>query len=237
MDINEFISSEFCKNIDLEYKNFSEKIANSKDELIGIRIPIIRKIAKDVCKNYDVKEFLESYAMTYFEEFMIYGIILASAKIKETERMKYIINFVGKIQDWSVCDSMCASFKIKKYKSEYYSFLMKLMDNRKQYENEEFVIRFVVVMLMDHFLDDEYLDNVLKFVNEIREDYYYTNMAMAWLISCAYIKNNEKGYNFLQKDRLSDFTHNKSISKICDSYRVSGEEKEKIKKLRRKVNR
>lgn len=234
MDINTYVNDQLINMIDAKYKTFSEKIANSPYELLGIRIPNIRKVAKAICRELDIVDFLDNYKCNYFEEYMLYGIVMASGKMEESTRKRYIYHFLEKLKDWSICDSVCASFKLKKCKQDYFNFLMDIYNNSNKYENEEFVIRFVIVMFMDHYLDEEYIPDILMLINKIDVDYYYTNMAMAWLISCVYIRYNDRGYAFLLDDKLNKFTHNKSISKICDSYRIDKVQKEKVKKLRRK---
>ena len=99
---------------------------------------------------------------------------------------------------------------------------------------EEFELRFMIVAMMSHFVEDAHIDEILRYCNEIRHDGYYTKMGTAWTVQVCYVKFPEKTRHFLETDKMDDFTHNKAIQKIRESYRVSREEKEELNLLKRR---
>lgn len=213
---------------DLKYKEFHSSLCPNVDKIIGVRTPKLKEIAKQIAKeNY--KEFLQNAQDEYYEELVLQGLVIGYAKISIEDTFKYLEKFVPKINSWAVCDITCANLKItKKYVNEMWKFLEKYINSDKEYE-----IRFALVMYLDYFLTDEYIDYILRKIDKITNKEYYVQMAIAWLVSIAYIKQKEKTEAFLQNNKLDKFTQNKSIQKICESYRVSNEDKEKVRKYKK----
>ena len=136
--------------------------------------------------------------------------------------------FVPKIDSWAVCDTTCSNLKItKKYQKEMWDFLENYIKS-----NKEFEIRFAVVMYLNYYLTDEYIDKVLERIDKITSKDYYAQMAIAWMLSFAYIKQKDKTIEYIKNNNLDKFTQNKAIQKICESYRVSKEEKDNLKKYK-----
>ncbi len=213
---------------DLKYKEFHSSLCPNVDKIIGVRTPKLKEIAKQIAKE-DYKEFLQNAQDEYYEELVLQGLVIGYAKISIEDTFKYLEKFVPKINSWAVCDITCANLKItKKYMNEMWKFLEKYINSDKEYE-----IRFALVMYLDYFLTDEYIDNILRKIDKITNKEYYVQMAIAWLVSIAYIKQKEKTEAFLQNNKLDKFTQNKSIQKICESYRVSNEDKEKVRKYKK----
>ena len=206
---------------DIEYKEFhSSLVLNSKYQMIGIRIPIMRNIAKEIAKG-NIEDFLEYSQNKYYEEIMIQGLVISRIK-DEKLFYKYFKEHTKKIDNWALCDSFCNSIKIvKKYEEKYFKEAIKLA-----LDEEEFISRIGLVIILSHFIDQKNLDEIFKTLNKIKSDKFYINMAEAWLICEMYIKFPKQTKEFLQKNHLNKFTQNKAISKIHDSFRVSKEEKE-----------
>lgn len=213
---------------DLKYKEFHSSLCPKVDKIIGVRVPELRKMAKEISvQDYD--EFLTNAQNEYYEELLLQGLVIGYAKISIEETFKYLKNFVPKINSWAVCDTTCSNLKItKKHMKEMWDFLEQYINSDKEYE-----IRFAIVMYLNYYLTDEYIDEILKKVDKITNKEYYVQMAIAWLISFAYIKQKEKTKKYLLKNNLDKFTHNKSIQKICESYRVLQDEKEELRKIKK----
>lgn len=211
---------------DKKYKEFHKGIiGNTNLDIIGIRVPIMRKIAKEISKG-NVDEFFKYMGNTYYEEVMIYGFVLASSDEEYIDR--YLMDFINKIDNWGICDSFVSSLKIiNKKMGKYWMYFTNLIDL-----NNEFQTRVSIVVFMNYYLCDNYIDRVLKIVSSIRTDYYYINMAISWLLSIAIIDYQDKVVELLKSNKLSKFVQNKTISKIQDSYRVSKEVKEMVKGYR-----
>lgn len=213
---------------DLKYKEFHGSLCPNVDNIIGVRTPKLKEIAKQIAKE-DYKEFLDSVEDKYYEELVLQGLVIGYAKTDIKNIFEYLEKFVPKINSWAVCDITCGNLKItKKYMKEMWKFLEKYINSTKEYE-----IRFALVMYLDYFLTDEFIDEILVKINKITNKEYYVQMAIAWLVSIAYIKQKEKTEKFLENNNLDKFTQNKSIQKICESYRVSNEDKEKVRKYKK----
>lgn len=213
---------------DLKYKEFHSSLCPNVDKIIGVRVPELRKMAKDIAVQ-DYADFLEESKDEYYEELVLQGLVIGYAKISIDETFKYLKEFVPKINSWAVCDTTCSNLKItKKYMKEMWEFLEQYINSGKEYE-----IRFALVMYLNYYLADEYIDKILQKIDKITNKEYYVQMAIAWLISFSYIKQKAKTEKYLLKNNLDSFTQNKSIQKICESYRVSDKDKEKLKKLKR----
>ena len=224
--------NEFVKYLislqDLEYKGFhSSLVLKSKYEMIGIRVPMMRDIAKKIAKS-NIEEFLEYAQDRYYEEVMIQGLVISHVN-DEKQFYKYFKKYINKIDNWALCDSFCNSIKIvKKYEEKYFKEAIKMALNK-----EEFISRVGLVMILSHFISSNNLDEIFDTLNKIQSDKFYINMAEAWLLCEMYIKFPEETTKFLKNNRLNKFTQNKAISKIHDSYRVSKEEKELLNKFRK----
>lgn len=213
---------------DLKYKEFhSSLVLNSKYEMIGIRVPIMRDIAKKIAKG-NIEEFLEYAQDRYYEEVMIQGLVISRIK-DEKQFYKYFKEYINKIDNWALCDSFCSSIKIvRKYEEKYFNKANKMALNK-----EEFISRVGIVMILNHFISQKNLDAIFDTLNKIQSDKFYINMAEAWLVCEMYIKFRKETTKFIKKNNLNKFTQNKAISKIHDSYRVSKEEKELLNKYRK----
>lgn len=147
------------------------------------------------------------------------------------ELLEYAAAFIPKIHDWSVNDGFCSTFKIvRKHRAEVWDFLMQYRASESEFEQ-----RVVAVMLMDHFLVPEYIDRVLAVYNSLKHEGYYCKMGVAWGIATAYAKFPQETQAFLLENELDDYTYNKAIQKMLESYRVSAEDKEMLRGRKRKV--
>ena len=213
---------------ELKYREFHSSLCPNVDKIIGVRIPQLRMMAKEIATS-DCKDFLENVQDEYYEELVLQGLVIGYAKISIEETLEYLKKFVPKINSWAVCDTTCSNLKItKKYMKEMWNFLKQYIDSNKEYE-----IRFALVMYLNYFLTDEYINEILQKIDKIENKEYYVQMAIAWLVSTAYVKQREKTEIFLQQNDLDKFTQNKSIQKICESYRVSKEDKERLKEYKK----
>lgn len=153
--------------------------------------------------------FLDQIQPHYYEEVMVTGIVIATAPMGLAERLDYTAWFIPQINNWAVCDTFCASFKPKPQDLPvFWDFLMQYRSSQ-----EEYALRFMLVMFLDHFILPEYLERVFDLLDEIKSDKYYVEMAKAWLVAELFAKFRNETLDYLQRDQLSVFAHNKAIQK------------------------
>lgn len=215
--------------LDAEYKKFHSSLCPNINDIIGVRLPKLREIAKLVAKDNPIN-FLEEYKCEFYEEKMVYGLVIGYMKADFSTRLKYLDIFVPMIDNWAICDCCASTYKFtNKNLDEMYQYLQKYINSEKEFE-----VRFACIMLMDYFLNDKYIDRVFEIYNNIKLDKYYVKMAIAWAISVAFVKYEEKTREFLQNNALDKFTFNKSLQKIIESNRVSKEVKDEMRQMKRK---
>ncbi len=214
-------------NQDLDYATFHQRTCPNTGEMIGVRVPIQRRLAKQICRD-DFRKFLSEVKNEFYEETLIEGLVIATAKMDINERLSYVKAFVSKIKNWAICDTFCNSFRFPASdRPKVWDFLQTYRPN-----HAEFAVRFYLIMLMTHFLDEEHLLEILQAVRTIELDKYYVNMAKAWLIAEAFVKFREPTLALLQEQSLPIFVQNKAIQKIRESYRVSQADKSMLLELK-----
>ena len=226
--MNDEVRKKILELADPKYKEFHSGLCPGTNNIIGVRIPVLRKYAKELAKD-DFRSYLSSIADDYYEEIMIKGMIIGLAKMETEERLNYISEFVPKIDNWAICDTFCTGLKFtNKNKDVVWKFIKKYQNSRKEFE-----LRFLIVMLLDYYITDEYIDEVIKILDKTKHDGYYVKMAIAWTISVLYVKYPKITMEYLKNNTLDDFTYNKALQKIIESYRVSEEDKNIMRKMKR----
>lgn len=222
---------------DIKYREFNLKIVvPTTTDIIGIRSQVLRKISKVITKN-SAENFLKIFEklfsenkIEYYEEKAIYTLVLGSYKEEFEEKLKKINFYISIIDNWAICDLAPSSFKfIANNKEEFYKYLCTKINSENMWEQ-----RFVLVMLLDFYIDNENIDKIFKICEDIKSEEYYVKMAKAWLLSMCFIKFKKETYKFLKKTNLDKWTINKTIQKIRESLRVSKEDKEKVLNFKRK---
>ena len=220
--------------VDPKYKEFSQKLIPNNEEILGIRLPQLRIFAKDIA-NDDWQSYFNVAQNDSHEEILLQGLVIGYIRYNKgnfNDILKLIETFIPKINNWAVCDTFCAGLKIiKKNKKQMFEFLVPYIES-----SEEFKQRFAVVILMDYFINEEYIDKLFIIFNSIKSDKYYTNMAIAWALSFCFIKFEEKTFIYLNNNNLNNFTYNKALQKIIESLRISEDTKANVRKMKRIKN-
>lgn len=204
------------------------KILNTKQKIYAMKMSDMRKIAKLIVKS-DVLNFLNIAQDNSYEEITIQGLVIAQIKDLQLQT-KLLTDWVAKIDNWSSCDTVVStmkSLKTSKEKFKYFEHYKNMCFSKK-----EFTARFGIVCLMVNYLEDTYIDDILTVCKQVNHDGYYVKMAIAWLLSFAFIKFHNKTYTLLEQKRLDKFIQNKAICKCRDSFQVSEQDKEALVKLR-----
>jgi len=212
------------KNADLNYKRFNENIVKGNSPILGIRIPELRKIVKNIFKNNQVNIFFKEYEGIYFEEKLIKGLIIST---DEELFNNYINDYLYELDSWCLVDTFCNNCKfIKNNKNKYWDFIKNLLNYQ-----EEFIVRCGYVFILNYYLIDNYIDEVKDLLVR-KQDYYYVNMAIAWCLCEVYITYPKLVEDILNKKILDEFVQNKAIAKINDSLRVSLDDKVRLRDLK-----
>lgn len=230
--MREKIRKELEKIAEENYRIFAAKLIPNIDNLLGVRLPKLRKIAKKIVQ-LDYEYYLAMDNHLYFEEVMLQGIIIGEIKLPWTERSRYVKQFISKIDNWSVCDSFCCGLKFEVSEKELvWQFLQPYFASDKPYD-----IRFAVVMLLFYFVDDEYAQKAFTLFDQIKNDDYYVKMAVAWAISIYFRELPTLTMSYLQKNQLDDWIYNKALQKITESLKVDSSTKIIIRSMKRKINK
>lgn len=223
------VRAELLERQDLPFRDFTMRSAPGAENVIGVRIPEVRQIAKGLCRN-DFSSYLAAEPKIYLEELLLHGIIAAQAKMELSLRFAYMAKFIPRINNWLVCDTVANSFRIKSEQEvEYWEFLTQYLESK-----DEFAVRFMLVMMLDLFLKGDYTAEALAVTDAVKHSGYYVEMAKAWLVAEALVKNREVAMSFMHDNHLSDFAFNKAIQKARESYRVCAADKELLLRLKRK---
>ncbi|SOC36064.1 DNA alkylation repair protein [Ureibacillus acetophenoni] len=224
------IRNQLLEHVDEKYQEFQSKLIPDTTNLLGVRLPVLRKIAKEIAKG-EWEQFLVHDPEDYFEEVMLKGLVIGYLKVNLEEKLEWVEWFVPKISNWSICDSFCSGIKVtEKDRKIVWDFLMPYLNSSDEYE-----VRFGIVMLLNYFIEKEYIVMILTLFNFIKHEGYYVKMALAWAISVCFIHYPQRTIEFLNNNDLDDFTYNKSIQKIIESSRIDQETKDELRNMKRKM--
>ena len=226
------IRKQLIENAEEKVAEFNNKLnPNNKEKILGIRIPILRKMAKEIIKQ-DWKQYLKEAQIEhqlYMEEILFQGLIIGYCKIDLDEKVELIKEFVPKINNWLINDTFCPTIKIKNQDlQKVWEFILPYLKS-----DNEFKVRFAIIMMLDNFIIDEYVDKVICKLDRVKNEGYYAKMAVAWTMAEIGIKYNQKAMTYLKgNNNLDKFTYNKTLQKMRESFRVSNEQKEELQKMK-----
>lgn len=241
---------------DKEYREFQIKLCPGVNNIIGVRLPELRKYAKKISKTVKVADV----PTKYYEEIMVKGMLIGLEKDLNFEQIE---NFIPLINNWAVCDTFCNGLKkIKNNKELMWEFIQKYLKSEKEFE-----VRFAVDIILQYYIDSNYIDKVLKILSKINHKGYYAQMAVAWAYSICFVKFYDKTKKFFEEEliekkdkpiklqtesseskhtndlnevektqsislKIDKFIYNKSIQKAIESYRLTKEQKDELRKLK-----
>ena len=215
---------------DKTYKDFHSKLMPTinPNSIIGIRVPVLRDYAKKLFKENSIESlnpFLKNLPHEFYEENNIHAFIIEKINNFD-ECIFYLENFLPYIDNWATCDML----NPKIFKTNY----EKLLEKIYQWINSDsvYTVRFAIGMLMRYFLDEKFETKYLDLVASINSEEYYINMMRAWFFATALAKQYEQTFPYIKNYSLDKWTHNKTIQKAKESFRISKEQKEELKKFR-----
>lgn len=212
-----------------EYKAFNEKIIPTGYEVIGIRMPALKKLAKEIAARADLEDYLENAEFTTYEHILLYGLVLGQMKKATPETVfRYLDPLILKFDNWAHVDTIISCLKLfQKYPEEVLVHFLPLKTHAG-----EFPKRVFVIVLMDFFLNEKHIDTVMKHLPEVPQGQYYVDMGIAWAVSVGLIKFYDQTVPLLEQPVFSRFVHNKAIQKARESYRITPQTKEYLNSLK-----
>lgn len=213
---------------DAEYAAFQQKLTPGvpAESFIGVRVPEVRKLAKEIYREGNYDSFLSELPHKYYDENMLHGLIVSEIKdcdrcIAETDK------FLPYVDNWAVCDIMSPRV-FSKNKDRLIGKIKEWVKSKHTY-----TCRFGIEMLMSHFLDGDFRPEYLDIPASVRSEEYYVNMMVAWFFATALAKQRESTFPYISENRLGTWVHNKTIQKAVESFRITPEDKEILKRLKR----
>lgn len=227
------IQKELLSLADEPYRQFQSRLIPGADNILGVRLPVLRKMARRLLKEKGTF-CLERLTDETYEELQLQGLIIGAIREEAGEKLERIRKFVDKIDNWAVCDAFCASLKFtRKNQALVLDFLKPYV-----FSAQEFEARFAAVMLLSWYADEEHIQETLHLLDQIRQPDYYASMAVAWAVSVCYVKFPEITMGYLTEwNTLDEDTYRRALQKILESSRAGKEQKQQIRLLREGISR
>lgn len=195
------------------------------ERIIGVRTPALRKLAKTLRGSGEAEEFLKALPHEFFEENNLHAFLLCEMKDFDA-CVQAVEDFLPYVDNWATCDQMSPGV-FRKNKQALLPYIRCWIASERCYTR-----RFGTGMLMSHFLDEDFREEYLSLVSDIRSEEYYVNMMIAWYFATALAKQYEAALPYLENRRLAPWVHNKAIQKAVESFRVSDGHKTYLKTLK-----
>ncbi|MCI6258453.1 MAG: DNA alkylation repair protein [Spirochaetia bacterium] len=212
---------------DEKFKEFNSKLIPNVNSsaFIGVKTPAIRKFASAFSKQPECLSFLKILPHDYFEEYAVHSALIASMK-DFSQALQALEEFLPFIDNWAICDML----KPKIFKKN----LDKLLPSIKKWllSSETYTVRFGIGMLMSFYLDEHFSEEYLELVACVNSEEYYVKMMQAWYFATALAKQWEKTVTYIEEKRLVPWTHNKTIQKAVESFRITDEQKKYLRTLK-----
>lgn len=223
---------------DLDYRAFNCRILPGTENILGVRTPVLRRLAKKLLKE-DWESYIELLKQAektgenpplFYEEKLLWALCIGGSRKKFEMAEPLIREFIPQIDNWAVCDLFCGSLEMAgKAPKQSWTFIQPFFQSEKEYE-----VRFAMVMLLSYFVDKEHLEEAFFQFDQFSHEGYYAKMAAAWALSLYFVSFPEEVFSYLERSRLDDWTYNKSIQKMTESLRVSKETKDRLRAMKRK---
>ena len=212
---------------DKQYAAFQAKLTPGvpPENIIGVRVPVLRKFAKEFAKEVEVNDFVHRLPHKYYDENMLHSLLISQIKDYD-ECISLTDEFLPYVDNWAVCDIMSPKV-FAKHKEALIEKIKIWSDSR-----HTFTCRFGIETLMTHYLDKDFKTEYLKIPAAVRSEEYYVKMMVAWFFATALAKQWDAAIPFIEQKRLAPWTHNKTIQKAIESYRITPEQKEHLRTLK-----
>ena len=226
-DVEKRVQAKLFELQDLSYGDFHSKLMPTvpREKIIGVRVPVLRKFAKDFAKDKNAKDFIEFLPHKYYEEDNLHAFLIEQIKDFD-ECISALDNFLLFVDNWATCDMM-----IPKILNENLTILYEKIEEWSKSEHI-YMVRFAIVTLMKFFMNEHLDEKHLNLLLTIKSDEYYINMAIAWYLATALASCWDLVIPYIEKQKFNKWVHNKAIQKSVESYRITKEQKEYLKTLK-----
>ena len=213
---------------DEPYRLFHSRLLPGTENILGVRVPRLWKLARRLVKE-EGSGYLGRAGDDTYEEIMLQGMVIGLLKEDTGQMLKRLPAFMAKPENWAHCDIVCSGLKkVKDDRESVLAFLKPYISSEREFE-----ARFAIVLLLDYYIDEDYIDTTLELLQQVVHPGYYVKMAVAWALSVCYVQFPEKTLACMREGPFDDFTYNKALQKITESFRVDKEEKAFIRSLKR----
>ncbi|MBR2587767.1 MAG: DNA alkylation repair protein [Bacilli bacterium] len=230
------VRKELIEMSDKEFAKMTLKTCPEADiaSILGIRVPQLRKKAKEIAVSSEYKKYIDEgkkqKSDKYVEEIILEGLVIAYCKMDLKEKLEYMKLYIPQISNWLINDIVCSTLKVKKEqeKEMLWNFIIPYLESSNQFE-----VRFAVTTMLNNFIVEKYVDEVISKLDKVTNKEYYAEMAISWTLAEIGIKFNDRAMKYLKgSNNLDKFTFNKTLQKMRESYRVPAEQKEELKKMK-----
>ncbi len=217
---------------DLDYQKFNAGLVPGNNRMIGVRMPDLRRLAKLILKDGSgisaAEAFLDACPHDFYEQSMLYGIVLGEAGFDIDKTLARLDEFLPHIDNWAVCDCTVNRLRIvEKNKEAVLAWI-----RPRLLSPEPFTRRVCICLLMNFYIEEGHIDEVLRLLRSVRSEEYYVNMGLAWALCECLIHFYEKTLTLLQEKSLSPWVQNKTIQKARESFRISAAQKQELLNLK-----
>jgi Predicted DNA alkylation repair enzyme len=213
---------------DIEFKKFQCKLIPgvNSDTVIGVRTPLLRKLAKEIFKSDDYEEFIRDLPHEYYEEVNLHGMIICMVSDYD-EAIHEVNKLLPYVDNWATCDLLSC-------KKAFKDNLDKLETDVKRWisSGDTYTVRFGIGVLLEFYLDDAFDLKYLEWVARVESDEYYIRMMKAWYFATALAKQYDEAIPYIENHRLEEWVHRKTIQKARESFRVSDDTKAYLNTLK-----
>lgn len=225
--LNDEIRQRLFEMSDEKYKSFLSKLIPGELNIIGVRAPEYKKLAKKLLPSVTL-DYLGNPYLFYHEECIFLGYIIANLELDLKQRLYYIDKHIHCLKNWASCDFWVSNFK---FFAENKEIVKPYLEDKLISSDNSFVRRFCICSLFVYFIDGIYDTDVAKIFSEIKVNTYYEKMAVAWGVAELMFKNNTLALEILENKKLDVWTHNKAIQKSCESFKIAPDKKQYLKTL------
>lgn len=220
------------EHADLEYKQFHSNLVPGypPEKIIGIRLPALRKLARQIAKG-NTTSYFSQCKTNYYEEIMLKGMVTGLVKCKTFREFTALTDsFASLVDNWAICDSFCNGLKqTTEFMPEFFEHIQTYLRSENPWH-----VRVGLIIMLSFYLQEAYIEQVISRTDSIKSDFYYVQMAQAWLLATAYAKFPQQTHAYLEHSNLDDWTYNKTIQKARESNRIDKETKDRLNAMKRK---